>query len=176
MSDAVFIAVMISLLAVILVMLFVVIKKSRPKSKRESDVAGGVSLDDPLFSLTGEMTGKRNYHTGTLLINSNNRIKISIINTADGSEKVMYIFSELHIGRSPERFPHDPDAYRIENDQMISGVHCSLINYGGFLAIKDNNSKNHTFLNDAQVSELTYVNDMDHIRLGKTELIIHILS
>lgn len=176
MSDALFIAILVLFLVLVFVLFFILLKKRRPKSRRESDVAGGVSLDDPLFSLTGEISGKRNYHTGTLVLENNERIKISILNTNDNSEKVMYIFSQLRIGRTPEQFPHDPDAYRVENDSMVSGVHCVLINYAGCLAIRDNNSKNHTYLNGVLVNDLTYVNNMDHIRIGKTELIIQILT
>ena len=176
MSNAVFIAVLIVLIVLVIISVVVLLKKSRPKNKRESDIAGGVRLDDPLFSLTGEITGKRNYHTGTLVLNNTERIKLSIYNLRDNSEKVMYIFSQLRIGRSPAQFPHDPDAYSVPNDSMVSGVHCILINYAGSLAIKDNNSKNHTYLNGELINDMVYVNDMDHIRIGNTELVVHILS
>ncbi len=176
MSNAVFIAVLFVLTVLLVLLAVFLYRTSRPKNKRESDIAGGVRLDDPLFSLTGEITGKRHYHTGTLLLKNTGRIKVSICNLRDNSEKVMYIFSQLRIGRAPAQFPHDPDAYIVENDLMVSGVHCVLINYAGYLALQDCNSKNHTYLNGTIVNELVYVNDMDHIQVGNTELVIRILS
>lgn len=176
MTDGVFIAIIVAMTIVIVIAALILLRRLKPKNRREADVSGGVNLNDPLLSITGTMSGKKHFHTGTLVVgNTVDRIKINIYNCANNNDRIMYINSTLKIGRHPEEFPHDPAAYRVENDSMVSGVHCILINYAGSLAVMDNNSTNHTYLNGNMISGTVYVNDGDHLRIGNTELVIRIL-
>ena len=176
LSDPVFIALILAMLAVFIVSAIILLKKLRPKNDRNAEASGGVDMNDPLFGLTGEITGKKHYHTGTLVVRgAPQRIKISIYNCRTNTDTVMYVVTEIRIGRAPEKDAIDPNAYRIDGDTMISTVHCSLLNYAGSLAVRDNNSKNHTYLNSQMIEGVVYVNSGDRLTIGQTDLVINIL-
>ena len=177
MSDGVFIAIIIAAAVIIIFIMVLLLRRMRPKNRLESDNSGGVRLDDnPLYSLTGEIKGKQNYHSGTMVVRKGqNRIKISLYNCRTNKEQVFNIVSQLQIGRFEKGIMLRPDQCRIDDDNMVSYEHCRLINYSGTLAVQDSNSSNHTYLNGVQVEGIIYVNNGDCLTVGQTELIVNFL-
>ncbi|MGN0623824.1 MAG: FHA domain-containing protein [Oscillospiraceae bacterium] len=171
--------IIIALAAVLLIILVLILMMKRKNRRRASDItgSGGVDLSDDLLKTNRDWTGKKGYHTGTLLVQGgNSRIKICICNCCDGSEDIRYVKGRLLIGRKPSDDVYDPNAYFIKNDSMASGVHCSLINMGGSLMLEDLGSTNHTYLNGVQADGRIYINSGDSIRIGQTTLKIQILK
>ena len=72
------------------------------------------------------------------------------------------LFGGLTIGRST-----DADV-RIE-DRFASGIHARLFSRSGGYYIEDMGSTNGTFLNGAQLTGESMLNDLDQVRIGDTE-------
>lgn len=179
MSNAIFISLIIAAAVVIIFTLILLLRWLKPKNNVESDNSGGVRIDDnPLLSLTGEIKGRSNFHKGTIVINEGmQRIKVSIYNCRIHTEQTFNITRELIIAREPKNPVYDPNVYYVTGDHMVSAIHCRLINYAGTgsLAVQDDGSSNHTYLNGAMVEGIVYVNNGDCLTVGQTELIIKIL-
>ena len=72
------------------------------------------------------------------------------------------LFGGLTIGRST-----DADV-RIE-DRFASGIHARLFSRSGGYYVEDMGSTNGTFLNGAQLTGESMLNDLDQVRIGDTE-------
>ena len=58
-------------------------------------------------------------------------------------------------------------------DKKCSRIHCQIIKKGTYYALEDQNSRNGTFLNGKPIlKKSTPVKDGDHIRLGRTILVL----
>ena len=86
-----------------------------------------------------------------------------IVQTAQEDERRVELVSpETSIGRSP-------DAQLTLTDDSVSGMHCSVVRKGNQYTLRDLNSTNGTYLNEAPVTE-TILQDGDVIELGDTEI------
>ena len=86
-----------------------------------------------------------------------------------GRKETIAFREKMAIGRVPtsrEGYPF----LRIEDDKMISSVHCMLIGRQGVLVIRDLNSTNHTYLNEQRVNGMVQVPNGSVIRVGRTSM------
>ena len=61
-------------------------------------------------------------------------------------------------------------------DHQVSHLHAILYYRNQRLFIRDNESSNHTYVNDKVIKQDTYLYQGDRIRLGKTVLIIRYMN
>lgn len=62
------------------------------------------------------------------------------------------------------------DQYLVVNDPRVSGVHCVIMSRGGKLYLKDEGSKNHTYLNGERIDKPEVIQKEDIISLGESRL------
>jgi len=79
-----------------------------------------------------------------------------------------FIFLEsVGIGR---KLSESFDQYLMVNDPRVSGIHCSIYSRNGKLYIRDEGSKNHTYLNGERLEGPELIQKEDIISLGETRL------
>lgn len=60
----------------------------------------------------------------------------------------------------------------IHNDMRISGYHCRIYAFNSQIYIEDTGSKNHTYVNQEQVTRPHVLRNNDVIRIGDTRLTV----
>lgn len=129
----------------------------RPARKRRRPGAQQELEDDGLDADTGNSSGKKR------------RWKI-ILEDTDNQERYTYIFYDnIGIGRTTKEVAFE-EFLSLTNDRKISKVHCSIIRRKDKLYLRDEGSKNHTFLNGKKIQKPIVIQREDFISLGETEL------
>lgn len=97
------------------------------------------------------------------------RWKIILENT-DSGERHTYIFFEgLGIGRTTKEAAFE-EFFPIPYDKKISKVHCAIVRNRDKLYLRDEGSKNHTYLNGKKVQKPVFIQKEDIISIGQTDL------
>ena len=93
---------------------------------------------------------------------------IVLINKSSGERYNFLFASQMTIGRIP---PSDERETRLvlSTDVMVSKVHAIIYGTDNTLAIADNQSKNHTYVNGERITMPHVLNPGDVIRVGRTE-------
>ena len=86
-----------------------------------------------------------------------------------GRKETVTFRSRMAIGRKMERMRAYPNLV-IQDDRMVSSVHCYLIGTRGGLAIQDAQSLNHTYVNGKRVTGQAMIPNGAKIRVGGTDL------
>lgn len=86
-----------------------------------------------------------------------------------GRRQKIFFRHKMAIGRKKEDMMQYPNL-EINEDKLISGIHCLLIGGQGCLMIQDEGSLNHTYLNEKRVDSLTVIPNGSIIRVGKTHI------
>lgn len=132
-------------------------KRRRPDIQQELE-------DDDLDADIGNSSGKKR------------RWKI-ILEDTDTQERYTYIFYDnIGIGRTTKEVAFE-EFLSLTGDKKISKVHCAIIRRKDKLYLRDEGSKNHTFLNGKKIQKPIVIQREDFISLGETELeVIKILK
>jgi len=125
-------------------------KRRRPGTEQELE-------DDGLDAGTGNSSGNKR------------RWKI-ILEDTDTQERYTYIFYDnIGIGRTTKEVAFE-EFLSLTGDKKISKVHCAIIRRKDKLYLRDEGSKNHTFLNGKKIQKPIVIQREDFISLGETEL------
>jgi hypothetical protein len=93
-----------------------------------------------------------------------------ILENRNTSECYDYIFYDaVGIGRTVQEVAFE-QFMSIPKDQKISKVHCSIIRSGDRLYLRDEGSKNHTYLNGKRVQKPIMIEKEDVISIGETDI------
>lgn len=93
-----------------------------------------------------------------------------ILEDTDTGEQYTYIFYDsLGIGRTTKEVAFE-EFLSIPDDKRISKVHCAIVRSDDKLYLRDEGSKNHTFLNGKKIQKPIIIQKEDFISLGQTEL------
>ncbi len=93
-----------------------------------------------------------------------------ILEDLDTWQKYSYIFYDtVGIGRSREGNAYEKYLV-LPTDVRVSKVHCVIMHRGDKLYLKDENSRNGTFLNGNRISHPVVIQKEDVIRVGETRL------
>lgn len=163
----------ISVIFILMIVLLTVLMKMRsdlPKNRRKSvDFSNGA---DPVSGrIDGGANSSRfgfNDDRGTVVVNINikdrNTVQVRLRSRSDGSVYTIAVRDSVVLGRLAG--PYGSQQYCVSDLPTVSKSHCIITENGGQLYIKDNNSTNHTFLNDRYISGYSQLKNGDIIRLG----------
>ena len=90
----------------------------------------------------------------------------------DGDEQDQYSFifyDSVGIGRVASSTDYDK-YLSLPEDLKVSKVHCAIVRSGDKLYLKDEGSKNHTYLNGQMIKKPVVLQKEDVIRVGETRL------
>lgn len=97
------------------------------------------------------------------------RWKIILENTHSGERHTYIFYDGLGIGRTTKEAAFE-EFFPIPYDKKISKVHCSIVRSQDKLYLKDEGSKNHTYLNGKRIQKPIYIQKEDIISIGETDL------
>lgn len=93
-----------------------------------------------------------------------------ILENPDTDERYSYIFYDtLGIGRTTKEVAFE-QFLSIPDDKRVSKVHCSIVRNKDRLYLRDEGSKNHTYLNGKKVQKPILIQKEDMISVGATDL------
>lgn len=131
--------------------------KRPPRKRRRPGTQQEPEDDGDLDAGIGNSSGKKR------------RWKI-ILEDTDTQEQYTYIFYDnIGIGRTTKEVAFE-EFLSLTNDRKISKVHCAIIRRKDKLYLRDEGSKNHTFLNGKKIQKPIVIQREDFISLGETEL------
>lgn len=100
---------------------------------------------------------------------SKRRWKI-ILEDVDEQDQYSFIFYDsVGIGRVASSTDYDK-YLSLPEDLKVSKVHCAIVRSGDKLYLKDEGSKNHTYLNGQMIKKPVVLQKEDVIRVGETRL------
>lgn len=171
--------ILIALIAVSFIGLFIYMLIKRKPVHREDEKSGkhifvtdGVDLNTMQYGKKkGDIFDSEELE-GTVIVEGNALpiCTVSLTNVMTGAEYRASFRTEVYLGRIKENEREKKIA--IEGDPTISRTHCRLRYLNRQLLLDDLNAKNHTFVNGAQVSGTTLINQQDEIKIGETRLIV----
>lgn len=97
------------------------------------------------------------------------RWKIILENTDSGERHTYIFFDGLGIGRTTKEAAFE-EFFPIPYDKKISKVHCAIVRNRDKLYLRDEGSKNHTYLNGKKVQKPVFIQKEDIISIGQTDL------
>ena len=93
-----------------------------------------------------------------------------ILEDVDQQDQYSFIFYDsLGIGRVSASSEYDK-VLSLPKDLRVSKVHCAIIRSGDKLYLRDEGSKNHTYLNGKQIHKPIVIQKEDVITVGETRL------
>lgn len=93
-----------------------------------------------------------------------------ILEDVDQQDQYSFIFDDsLGIGRVSASSEYDK-FLSLPEDLRVSKVHCAIIRSGDKLYLRDEGSKNHTYLNGKQIHKPIVIQKEDVITVGETRL------
>lgn len=95
------------------------------------------------------------------------KIVLEDMNSGDVFNYIFY--NSVGIGRTTQEVSFEK-FMSIPDDKRISKVHCSITMIDGGLYIKDEGSKNHTYLNGKKIQKPVLLQKEDVISIGETDL------
>ena len=136
-----------------------------------------VIVKDGVNTRTGELiVNNGDYFSGDFVFGRTEKLdkhsgrmwNIVLINKSSGERYNFLFASQMTIGRIP---PSDERETRLvlSTDVMVSKVHAIIYGTDNTLAIADNQSKNHTYVNGERITMPHVLNPGDVIRVGRTE-------
>lgn len=177
MPDKVLLIIFAGVVVLLLICLMILLRPSDllPKNRRKgAHFSGGAQSVDG--RITNEMLGSSykfmpEDRAGTVVVNVNigkqNPLPIlRIRNTLDGSCFDIQVNGSAVLGRHIQNT--SGNFWGVSDDGTVSRSHCTVAVAGGQMYITDNNSSNHTYLNNAELSGSAVIHTGDRIRLGKT--------
>lgn len=97
------------------------------------------------------------------------RYKVILENT-DTQERYDFIFYDsFGIGRTTKEVAFE-EFLPLPDDKKISKVHCSILRSNDKLYLRDEGSKNHTYLNGRKIQKPILIQKADIISIGETDL------
>lgn len=96
------------------------------------------------------------------------RWKIVLEDTDTGEQYSFIFYDSLGIGRTTKEVAFE-EFLSLPDDRKISKVHCAIVRSKDKLYLRDEGSKNHTFLNGKKVQKPIVIQKEDFIALGETE-------
>ena len=151
------------IILIALIVVYIIIKKRHnvPRyMKRDIGFSGGVDVKNGMVSSAQNELQLANKIKGTIVLNMLSLLRIAdnVIFRIDISEKVT-------LGRIQINDPHRYCCVSTLSD--VSKYHCSIWRRNdGAIMICDNNSTNHTFLNNVMIEAEAELHTGDVIRLG----------
>lgn len=131
--------------------------KRPARKRRRTGTQQDLEDDDDLDADAGNSSGKKR------------RWKI-ILEDTDTQERYTYIFYDnIGIGRTTKEVAFEK-FLSLTGDRKISKVHCAIMRRKDKLYLRDEGSKNHTFLNGKKIQKPIVIQREDFISLGETEL------
>lgn len=97
------------------------------------------------------------------------RWKIILENTDTGERYDFIFFDAVGIGRTTKEVAFEK-FLPLPEDRKVSKVHCSIIRSKDKLYLRDEGSKNHTYLNGRKIQKPILIQKADIISIGETDL------
>lgn len=97
------------------------------------------------------------------------RWKIVLEDMSTGEAKSYIFYNSVGIGRTTQEVSYEK-FMSIPTDKRISKVHCSITMIDDGLYIKDEGSKNHTYLNGKKIQQPVLLQKEDVISIGETDI------
>lgn len=160
----------IFILLIVLLSVLIRIHSGLPRKRRKSvDFNNGADLvSGKIDSSTSSSMFGFNDERGTVVVNINiksrNVVQIRLRSLWDGSIYTIAVRDSVVLGRLAG--PYGSQQYCVSDLPSVSKNHCIITENGGLLYIKDNNSTNHTYLNNRCISGYSQLKNGDVIRLG----------
>lgn len=141
-------------------------KRSKKKESHDSDDRIKVQYCD----INGEIKEEIEYSEGTLLIGEKNNSKKSFLLRLKNNEKIILEKNSFKIGT--DRRSVD---YCITDNSAVSRMHAEIIHRNDSYFIIDNNSTNHTFLNEHEIRSKNEIKlqNKSRIKLADEEFIFY---
>lgn len=160
----------ILLILCIVIAIFTITSKRRANFRNDVHITGGADIE------TGQITADNNYFKGitddfskTVVVGcdfrDNSAIKATIHNLENDKYYNVNISGSLFIGRAEQG-----GAFTVAGDNLISKQHCRLFVSENTLFLCDNQSLNHTYLNERLITNPVKCHSNDIIRIGNTRL------
>ena len=99
------------------------------------------------------------------------RWKIILENMSTGEIYEYIFYHAVGIGRTDQEVSFE-EFLSLPEDKRISKVHCSILMYQDNLCLKDEGSKNHTYLNGKKIQKPVVLQKEDVISIGETDLVV----
>jgi hypothetical protein len=131
-------------------------EERRPSGKSKKQSRRRMSEEDDMSGESSPKSGKR-------------RWKIVLEDTDTGEQYSFIFFDSLGIGRTTKEVAFE-EFLSLPGDRKISKVHCAIVRSKDKLYLRDEGSKNHTFLNGKKIQKPIVIQKEDFIALGETEL------
>lgn len=97
------------------------------------------------------------------------RWKIILENTDTGEQHDFIFYDALGIGRTTKEVAFE-EFLPLPDDRKVSKVHCSIVRSKDKLYLRDEGSKNHTYLNGRKIQKPILLQKQDIISIGETDL------
>ena len=97
------------------------------------------------------------------------RWKIILENTDTGEQYDFIFYDAVGIGRTTKDVAFE-EFLPLPDDRKISKVHCSIVRSKDKLYLRDEGSKNHTYLNGRRIQKPILLQKADIISIGETDL------
>ncbi|MBU3876502.1 FHA domain-containing protein [Faecalicatena sp. AGMB00832] len=97
------------------------------------------------------------------------RWKIILENTDTGEQYDFIFYDALGIGRTTKEVAFE-EFLPLPDDRKVSKVHCSIVRSKDKLYLRDEGSKNHTYLNGRKIQKPILLQKQDIISIGETDL------
>lgn len=97
------------------------------------------------------------------------RWKIILENTDTGERHDFIFYDVVGIGRTTKEVAFE-EFLPLPDDRKVSKVHCSIVRSKDKLYLRDEGSKNHTYLNGRRIQKPILLQKEDIISIGETDL------
>lgn len=158
------IVLVVLILTTIIVTLVTIVKEKKEYKHYELDDACDIE-DDYMDRPAKKARKSAPSNTGV----KKKRWKIILENTHSGERHTYIFYDGLGIGRTTKEAAFE-EFFPIPYDRKISKVHCSIVRSQDKLYLKDEGSKNHTYLNGKRIQKPIYIQKEDIISIGETDL------
>ncbi|CUX37300.1 FHA domain-containing protein [Clostridium sp. C105KSO13] len=166
------------ILVTIAVTVVTIVKERKEYRKYKLEEERGTEDDDYGDDYEDDRVPKKSKKSGAQQTYSGRRDRQSsdrkrrwkiILEDTDTGEQYTYIFYDnLGIGRTTKEVAFE-EFLSIPDDRRISKVHCAIVRSDDKLYLRDEGSKNHTYLNGKKIQKPIIIQKEDFISLGETE-------
>lgn len=166
------IVLMALILVTIIVTVLTIAKEKKEFRRYELDAEYGIDeddYDDRPASRSKKSTSQKSPSAKQRPAQQKRRWKV-ILEDTDTGERYNYIFLDsIGMGRTTKDVAYE-EFLSLPDDRKVSKVHCAIVRNQDKLYLKDEGSRNYTFLNGKKIQKPIVIQKDDIISLGETDL------
>lgn len=168
------IVLLVLILATIIVTVVTIVKEKKEYKHLELDAHYGMDDDEDEYDdrpavRRRKSTSQQDPPSARNTDSKKRRWKI-ILEDTDTEERYSYIFyNNIGIGRTTKEAAYE-NFLSLPEDRKVSKVHCSIMRSQDKLYLKDEGSRNFTFLNGKKIQKPVAIQKDDIISIGETDL------